>query len=94
MKIKPLLKEELKKYLTEKVKEEEQKVKVTSAYKLSDEEKKLIQSRVKGFVWNDVDYLVDESLMAGIIIQKGSKVINLSLKGTLANLKKIVYESD
>lgn len=94
MKIKPHLKEELKKYLTEKVRQEEQKIKVFSAYSLTDEEKNLIKKKVKGFDWNEVDYELDDSLIAGIVIKKGSQIINLSLKGALANLKKLVYESD
>ena len=94
MKIKPHLKEELKKYLIERVRREEQKIKVFSAYKLSDEEKSLIKKTVRGFEWADVDYEIDGSLLAGVVIKKGSKIINLSLKGSLASLKKIVYESD
>lgn len=94
MRIKPHLKEDLKKYLIDKVRSEEQKIKVYSAYELSEDEKNLIKKEIKDFDWSDVDYLIDDSLLAGIMIKKGSKVINLSLKGVLANLKKIVYESD
>lgn len=94
MKIKPHLKEQLKKYLIDKVKEEEQKIKVYSAYKLSENEVSLIKNKVKEYDWKNVDYLIDESLIAGIVIKKGSQIINLSLKGALVNLKKIVYESD
>lgn len=94
MKIKPHLKEDLKKYLTEKVRAEEQRIKVYSAYRLSNEEKDLLKKSVKELEWREVDYLVDESLLAGVLIKKGSKEINISLKGTLSNLQKIVYESD
>ncbi|MBI5127761.1 F0F1 ATP synthase subunit delta [Candidatus Roizmanbacteria bacterium] len=94
MKIKPHLKEELKKYLSERVKKEEQKIKVFSAGKLNDDDKTLIKKKLKAFDWQDVDYFVDPSLLAGVVVKKGSKMIDLSLKGTLSNLKKIVYESD
>lgn len=94
MKIKPHLKADLKKYLIEKVKNEEQRINVFSSYSLNAEEKNLIKSKLKNFDWSDVEYHIDESLLAGIVIKKGSQIINLSLKGTLANLKKIVYESD
>ncbi|KKQ24037.1 MAG: F0F1 ATP synthase subunit delta [Candidatus Roizmanbacteria bacterium GW2011_GWC2_37_13] len=94
MKIKPHLKEELKKYLIEKVRKEEQKIKVFSAGKLDDEDKILIKRKLKSFDFKDVDYFIDPSIMAGVIVKKGSKMIDLSLKGTLSNLKKIVYESD
>ncbi len=94
MKIKPHLKEELKKYFVEKVKKEEQKIKVFSAGKLNDDDKAQIKERLKAFDWQDVDYFIDESLLAGVVVKKGSKMIDLSLKGALSNLKKIVYESD
>lgn len=80
--------------MIEKVRTEGERIKVFSAYKLTDGEKDLIKSKIRDFDWTKADYYVDEDLLAGIIVQKGSKVINLSLKGTLANLKKIVYESD
>lgn len=94
MKIKPHLKEDLKKYLIEKVRTEEQKLKIYSAYKLSDEEKSILKKKFKEFDWKDVDYLTDESILAGVVVKKGSKVINVSLRGALSNLKKLVYESD
>lgn len=94
MKIKPHLKDELKKYFIERVKNEGKKINVFSPYILSVEEKELIKKKIDNLDWHDVEYHVDESLMAGIVIKKGSQIINLSLKGTLANLKKIVYESD
>lgn len=94
MKIKPHLKEDLKKYLVERVKNEEQKLKVYSACKLSEDEKILLRKSIKEFDWTDVDYLIDENLLAGVLIKKGSKEINISLQGKLSNLKKIVYESD
>lgn len=94
MKIKPHLKEELKKFLVNRTRAEEQKIKVYSAYKLSEDEKKLIKKSVNDFDFSNADYYVDSSLLAGIVIKKGSKVINLSLKDSLLNLKKIVYESD
>jgi len=94
VKIKPHLKEELKKYLLEKVREEQEKVKVFSAYRLTEEEKNLIKNKVRDLDFKDVDYLVDTTLMAGVVIKKGSKFIDFSLKGELLNLKKIVYESD
>lgn len=94
MKIKSYLKEELKKYLIDKIRNEEQKIKVFSAHFLSDEEKAVIKNKIKTFDWIDVDYKIDKSLIAGVVIKKGSQIIDLSLKGTLENLKKLVYESD
>jgi len=94
MKIKPNLKKDLKKYLIEKVRNEEQKLKVYSPYKLSDEEKSILKKKFREFDWSNVDYLIDESLMAGVLLKRGSKVINISLLKTLSNLKKMIYESD
>jgi len=94
MKIKPHLKEELKKFLINKVRTEEQKLKVYSAYKLTEDEISVLKKKFRELDWSDVDYFVDPSLLAGILIKKGSKIINVSLQRTLSNLKKLVYESD
>lgn len=94
MRINPKLKEDLRKYLTEKMKGDREKVVVFSSIKLSDFEKKLIKSKFSTISFQKAEYRIDENLIAGIIITVGSRVIDLSLKGSLTNLKHIIYESN
>ncbi|MDO8609961.1 MAG: F0F1 ATP synthase subunit delta [bacterium] len=93
MKINAKVKEDLKKYLLEKIRTEHKKVVVHSSYKLSDSDKKLVYSKFPKIDFSDAKYDVDETLIAGIVITLGSQIIDLSIKGSLSNLKHIIYES-
>ena len=62
---------------------------VTSAQELTDEQKNNIVNKVKGIVEaNDVELKtsVDPSLIGGVIIKVGSKVIDASLRGQLRRI--------
>lgn len=93
MKIKPRLKEELKKYLLKRTSEEEKKVKIISAYKLTQEDLKDIYQNFPYLSKKDVDFAVDPELIAGIIIKQGSKLIDLSLVSRLKDLQQKAYET-
>ncbi len=92
MKIKPRLKEEVKKYLLEKQQEEKNKVVITSAHKLTENELKLIQDLVPEIRGKKIDEEIDDSLIAGVIIRRGSKIWDLSLKQQLMSLQHRVNE--
>lgn len=94
MRINPHLKEDLKKYLIEKIRKEKNAVKVMSGYRLGTVEKQLLHKKFDQLDWNSAQYEIDESLIAGVVITVGSRVIDLSLKGSLLSLKHIIYESD
>ncbi len=92
MKIKPRLKEDLKRFLLRRQKEESETVKILSAEKLSDEELMIIYELFPALKEKSVINEVDEGILAGVIIQYGSKVIDLSLRARLKNYEKIIHE--
>ena len=92
MKVKPRLKEDLKKYLLAREQEEERKVVVISAHKLSDDEIKNISSLFPELKGKKIEQKLDESLIAGVVIRHGSKVRDLSLKQQLTNLAQRIHE--
>ena len=92
MKIKPRLKEDLKKYLLQKQDEEQNKVTIRSAYKLSEDELKGIKELFPELKGREVVQVTDETLLAGVIIQQGSKVRDLSLKNQLMSLEQRINE--
>lgn len=62
---------------------------VTSAKELEDEQKQRIVEKVKGMTdANDVELKtsIDPSLIGGVIIKVGSKVIDASLRGQLRRI--------
>lgn len=94
MKIDPQVKEELKKYLKEKNEKLQERIIVTAGYPLTREEKNLILLKLdNNGTRNIFEYRVDTTLIAGVVITKGSKIIDLSLKGQLHDLRNILYES-
>lgn len=92
MKIDPTIKEDLKEYFKDRMKQVKEKVILTSAYELSDEEKKTIISSLD-LLSGKIEYKVDPTLVAGVIVTYGSKIIDVSLKGQLQNFKHILYEN-
>ena len=73
----------------------ELKAKLTSSKKLSEEEKKEIQSELsKDFKSTlNIDYRHDPDLIAGQIIQVGSVMIDTSIKTKLKKLEKSMVEA-
>lgn len=92
MRIKPRLKEDLKKFLLFKLEEEAKIVTLISSHKLTIEqieEIKQVFPRIKN---KQLKQEVNETLMAGFIIKEGSKITDLSLKSNLNKIKKNIYE--
>ncbi len=92
MKIKARLKENLKKYLIDKIRQEQENITITSATELSKEE---LTSLIKQFDFlkgKPITNIVDNNILAGVIISQGSRVLNLSLRFLLKNLEQSVYE--
>jgi F0F1-type ATP synthase delta subunit len=88
MKIDPSIKQELRAFLNKKIAEEENAVTVVSSDTLDETSIKMIEEVVPEMRNAHVRFEVDSSLMAGIIIRRGSRQIDLSLKGTLEQLHK------
>jgi len=94
MKINPKLKEDLKSFLMEKIKKEQNRVVVYSADSLGTDEKKSLEKKFSDLNWKETDYQIDKSVIAGIIIKVGSQTIDLSLLGSLSKLSNTLYEID
>ncbi len=92
MKIKPRLKEDLKKFLFLKLSEESKVVTFISSHKLTNEQIEDIKDRFPRIKNKEIILEINENLMAGFIIKEGSKITDLSLKSNLNRIKKNIYE--
>ncbi len=64
---------------------------VTSAAELSDQQKKQIEDRLlatTGYKQMEMKYAVDESLIGGLMICIGDRVVDSSIKSRLSDMKK------
>ena len=80
-------------YFTERVKEYKKigMVKVTSAIELSDEQKAKIEAKVletTSFVSLETSYAVDPSLLGGLVIRIGDRVVDSSIKTHLDEIRR------
>ena len=94
MKINPKLKKDLKNFLLEKIKKEQNRVFVLSADSLDIDGKNSLENKFPDLNWKETVYEIDKSLIAGIIIKVGSRIIDLSLSGSLSKLANTLYEID
>ncbi len=86
MKITPRVKSDLKKYLLQRT-DGVQDVEVVSAHKLSSSELKEILSKVGVSSSAEPELVVDEELLAGVVVRQGSRIIDLSLAGLMRELQ-------
>ena len=92
MKINPELKEELKKHLDFELQKSKEKVIIFSPYVLGQDE---INSLLNCFPYlknKSIENIMDSTLIAGVVIQYSSKVIDLSIKSALHTFQKKLYE--
>ncbi len=92
MKINPQLKEELKQHLHNEIRKQKEKVIIFSCYALSQEELQSIVQSFPQLQGREVENKIDQSLIAGLIIQFSSKIIDLSVKSALHTFQKKLYE--
>lgn len=67
---------------------------ITSAYQLKDEEIAALRSQFPVMGSYDAENIVNPSIHAGLIINVGTKRIDLSLERGLQNLKQFIYENN
>jgi len=67
---------------------------VTSAKPLSDAQAKALKETLKASVGKDVklDAAVDESLIGGLVVRLGSRMIDTSIRSKLAQLQNVMKE--
>lgn len=70
-------------------------LKIVSKKQLSDDEKRLIESRVSKFFRQDlnVQYCVDKSIIGGLIIVIDHVIYNLSIKSMLVSVKENIMKN-
>lgn len=93
MKINPQLKEELKARLFSQVAKEKEKVFIYSTYSLSPDEITRLVSSLPDLKDRPCANVVDKSLLGGVIIQYGSKIIDLSIRHLLQTFQKTIHET-
>lgn len=69
-------------------------VEVTSARPLTDEQAAALREKLKASVGKDVklDVTVDESLIGGLVVRVGSRMIDTSIRAKLAQLQNVMKE--
>lgn len=94
MRINLTIKENLKKYLDELLKNDKERITLVSAYPLKNEELFTLYQYVPRLKDAQIDFSIDKNIIAGVVIKIGSKVIDLSLNGQLRKLRNHIYEID
>lgn len=94
MKINPKLKNDLKRFLMDKIQEERSIVTVYSADLLLEDDKKNLIDKFKELDWTNARFETDKSVIAGVVIKIGSRIMDLSLSGSLSKLNNTLYEID
>ena len=92
MKINSQVKEELKKYLQTKLDDDKKNVEIVSPYPFGSEDIEMVKKEFPDIAHMEMHVTVDPSILAGIIIKIGTKMIDLSLRGELQSLKHTLYE--
>ena len=92
MKIDPVLKDELKKYLEQKLSQKETAVTLVAAYHLHDEEIESIRRKIPLLRTARIEQQQDKGLLGGFLLKFGSKMIDLSIKTELQKLQQRIYE--
>lgn len=86
MKLSKQIKEELQTYLRDRLSAREIRTQIIAPYELSQGEVDEIKSKVSLIKNSAVDVVVDKSILAGVIIKHGSKLIDYSLKSKVESL--------
>ncbi len=87
------VKEQIKELVLKKSSEIEKRIIVVTAYKLGSEElvelKKYLSKTARATIQNKID----PEILGGFVIKYGSKMIDLSLRGRLQQLRHTLYEN-
>jgi len=81
------IKKDLRNYLKNLIEKEKNLIKIVSVYPLSKQE---ISDLANFFSISsaEIENIIDPSIIGGIVINQGSKIIDLSIKNRLQNIKK------
>lgn len=94
MHIDPALKEDLKRYLLQKLNNNQiPQVTIRAPFQLSSEDISSLKKKIDLLEQADITVEVDSAVLAGVIIQFGSSVIDLSINTELQTLAHTLYET-
>ena len=94
MQIDPVIKEELKRYLLDKIQHKQlPKVTIRAAYILSSEEIEMLKERFEILQHAKIITEVSDDILAGFMIQFDSQIIDLTLDKQLKSLEYTLYET-
>lgn len=89
MKISPQIKANIRKYLETLLKNEKNKITITSGHELDQDELSTLFESIPMLKNSTIEYRIDTQVIAGVVIKIGSKIIDLSLNGKLVQLKNL-----
>lgn len=94
MHIDPALKEDLKKYLLHKLNNNQvPEVTIRAPFEISPDEVSVLKRKIDLLEKANITLEVDSTILAGVIIQFGSSVIDLSINTELQTLAHTLYET-
>lgn len=94
MKINPALRNRLKKRIVQELKNPSKRiVTVKSAVEMSEADLEALVSAVPQIKDAELQNVVDESIVGGLVIVDGSKIIDVSLKGKLDEIVATLLEN-
>lgn len=92
MKIDPEVKNRLKQLLKKEVEQKNKIVLIKSAYQLDKNEVDMVFQALPEFFGMPYEVVIDPDILAGVIVQQGSKIYDRSLSGQLKSLCNKIYE--
>lgn len=94
MKLDTAVKQDLVSYLKNRLSgKTKPRVKVIAPYKLTSEELNVLKKKIEFLSEADIEQEIDTTMLAGVIIQYGSQMLDLSLKNELQKLEQTLYET-
>lgn len=93
MKIKSEIKEDIRKFIRERLQKRQQEVTIIAPYTLSPEDLQEIIEQYPQLESKKLTTVVDANIIAGIIIKIGTRVLDLSLANKIRNLQHLVNEA-
>lgn len=86
------IKEDIRKYLLERMTKDTLTAVVYTPYKLSQDEINSIKKELPFFSKYKILNLIDKNIIVGFIIKFGTKIIDVSMRNQLKNFQKRLYE--
>lgn len=93
MKIKPEIKEDIRRFIRERLQKKQEEVTIIAPYAFSPEDLQEVIKQYPQLESKKLITIVDTSIIAGIVIKIGTKVLDLSLANKIRSLQNLVNEA-